>query len=160
MAVVSQIMSPLLIAVAIHMASSFVQLSPSRTRTNSRIERWSPVFSSVANSTLSTASTIDTPIINNGEKQRTYEVGKPEKHKRSVSRNKTNKHNMNAPPATLNNHGIITKAKEISRNTTTIKTTSESQVPENNNSNGSIGYTVNGRIRLPVTSPTKISSSK
>ena len=123
--VVSQIMSPLLIAVAIHMASSFVQLTPSRTRTNSRIERWSPVFSSVTNSTLSTASTIDTPIINNGEKQiikRTYAVGKPETHKRPVSRNKTNNRNRNnAAPST------ITKVKE----------TPSQQLRNNNNNNKS-----------------------
>ena len=102
---ISQIISSLLIAVAIHMASCFVPLSPSRTRTNPRIERWSPVFATVANSTLSTATTLAASSTNGRKNiiKRTYTVGngKPNDRTRPISRNETNKENRTAPHATI-----------------------------------------------------------
>ena len=87
-----RIISPLLVAVAIHMASSFVQLSPSRTRTSLRIDyRRSPMFSTAVNSTLSTSSTtIVAPVGSGGKKiiKRKYRVDSKNQHKNG----RNNKH--------------------------------------------------------------------
>ena len=96
-----RIISPLLVAVAIHMVSSFVQLSPGRTRTNPRIDyRRSAVFSTAVNSTLSVPTTIVAPVSNGGKEimKRKYTVRKSTNHQGSVSSNdKKNKHIRTEP---------------------------------------------------------------
>jgi len=129
MAGLKQIISSLLIAVAIHMASCFVPLSQPSTRPSPRIERWSPGFATVANSTsftktsaATTSTTTVTAPSDNGQNKiikRTYTDGNPKEHKRSVSGNNTNKHDGAAPPST------ISKAKPSSQ-------------PRNSNSNSNI----------------------
>lgn len=102
-----RIISPLLIAVAIHMVSSFVQLSPSRTSTNPRIQ--SAVFSTATNSTLSVPTTIVAPLDNGGKKiiKRKYTVGKYENH----AANGTQKNKRKRPESQA-----ISKEKSAAKN--------------------------------------------
>jgi len=88
-----------LIVVAIHVASGFVQLSPIRTKTtNPRIERWSPAFATSINSTSTTTAvavaTTMTPSSNTKKKiiKRTYTNGKP---KGPTQRSNSNNNNNN-----------------------------------------------------------------
>mmetsp|Transcript_13035 Transcript_13035/g.30732 ORF Transcript_13035/g.30732 Transcript_13035/m.30732 type:complete len:653 (+) Transcript_13035:214-2172(+) len=92
----------LLVAFAIRTAFCFVPFSFSRISGNPTIKRLSPVFATVYNSTLPTA-TVTPPKTNDNGKilKRAYAIGKTKDKKSSVLGNKTNKYNRSPPPSTI-----------------------------------------------------------
>jgi len=124
----TQMTSPLLIAIAIHMASCFVPFPRSRISTNPRLERWSPAFATVANSTLPTA-TMTAPRINGKHSiiQHTITVGKTKDNAPSVSRNKTKRHNRTEPSSRINKANPSSHTHNVKRN---------SNIKNNNNNHG------------------------
>jgi len=97
-----KITSFLLVAVVIQTTLCFVPFSLSRISSNPRVERLSPVFATIVNSTLPT-TTITVPR-NNGNKniiQRTYAVGKTEDNTNFVSEQKTKNHSTTPNPSRI-----------------------------------------------------------
>jgi len=117
MTCVKHIIHPLLIAVAVHTGSCFVSLSPSRIKTSQRIERLSPAFATVANSTLSTATK---PIAKNNRGseniKHTYKVGELNEQTHSVYTNQEKKFNRTVPSSTIKKIESSSNPRNSTRN--------------------------------------------
>jgi len=125
----TRMITSILIAVVIHTAFCFVPFSLSRIQSNPRIERLSPVFSTIFNSTVPTTK-ITVPRTNSNKKiiKRTYAVEKTIGSTSSNSGTKTKKHSRTTPPSRIKKLKPSSQTHERNRNGNVNKRSSKKKM--------------------------------